>query len=226
MMDKRGKFNTFMVVTFVVLMLLLIGIIAIGGGFDDFTGDVRSLLPSVEGESFGDRISSSIGFEDAFDQNGLVFFNYIFGEIPEYLVVLTGGSSGQAYSAGIVIIGLWVLLLLSFADIARLFSTFNAATSWAAAVVLAIIAANINFVKLIAVFMLTITAGLGAFSVFAGLILAFILFLGIQFGSDRLRRFAHRKKLSEMEMRAAMGSESAKQGLKVLKGIGKEAAHK
>ena len=221
-MSKRGRSAVaFMAFAFIIVFVVIFAIIVFGGGFDNFSSDVKSLLPTVEGDTFAQRISASTELGKVLGNEDLNFLKYIFGNVPDYLIALTGGndSNGSSFSAGIVIIGIWFLLLLSFADIVRLFSTFNTATSWIAAFVLTIIAANVKLVMVVAVFMLTITAGFGAFSVFAGIILAFILFLGVQFGSDYLREFAEKRKMSEMRMRAAMGSARAAEGLKAAAGF-------
>lgn len=216
-MNKRAKASNFMLLTFGLLALVIIFLFLSAFGLigpEWFSKDVKSLFPEVTGDTFYERIKSDTPIGVALGNSDMNWLRYIFGNVPDYLVVLTGGTpDGEAFSAGIVIIGIWILLLLSFADIVKLFSTFNTPTSWIAAIVLTIVAANVKVVMVITVFMLTVTAGFGTFAVFAGIILAFALFLGVQFGSDTLREFAVKRKMSEMRMRAAMGSERAAAGL-------------
>lgn len=210
----------FLIASFVIIVVALAIWLIWGNGLDTFT------KLSGSDASFGDRISQTTSLSSIFGLDSDSPFraiDYIFGDVPQYLIERTsGGSGGNGISAAIIIIGLWFLLFLSFADIVRLFGTFNAVTSWISAALLAIIAANLKFVMFVGVFALSITAGLGAVSVFAGLILAFVLFLGVQFGSEKLRDFAEKKKRSEMRIRAAMGSTKAVEGLKGLKEIGEE----
>jgi len=56
-------------------------------------------------------------------------------------------------------------------------------------------------------------------SVFASIILVFVLFVGVQFGSDKLRKFAIKRKKTELKLRTMMGSKKAAEGLKTLKEI-------
>lgn len=210
-MNKRGATWPVWAAIAIVGSLFLIYLL---GGWG-----VGDLVKKLEVPSLGEAGKDVKKFSDpeVFNNERLEFFNYIFGGIPQYLVDLT-----SPVSAAIIIFGIWLLFFLAFGDVIPLFGSFNKPVGWVAAAVLTIIAANLRVVTWIAVSSLVITSALGTFSVAASILLIFILFLGFTFGSDKIKELVERKKMSEMRMRAAMGSEKAKAGLKALKDIGVE----
>lgn len=214
MMNKRGV-STFIIWTLVVLAAVVI-LVWLFGGFSK----AAEFFAGKDSTPFSQKIEQTIGFDEVYGSTW-GFLNYIFGEIPKYVAdATTKSDSGKPFSAAIIIIGLWFLLFLSFSDVIRLFGTFSSYTSWIIAGVLALIAANVKLLTVISVAMLSFTAVFGAFSVFAGIVVTFIIFLGIQFGSEQLRVFAEKRKITEMRIRAMSGSAKAQAGLKAMKDIG------
>lgn len=209
-MNRRGGVPVWiwLILAFFVVTL---GATIIGYDFSSFLNEKGSI-------SLINEIGKTIGFETAFNLPGAIWFNYIFGQIPFLLADYTNNIS-----AGIIVIGLWFLLFLTFGEVLGLFSFFNQITSWIGGALLAIIAANIKLISLISVFLLAVTSFLGALSIFASIILAFVAFFGVNLGLGKFKEWANERRKAVLRMQASMGSEKAKAGLQVMGDVGDRA---
>ena len=153
--------------------------------------------------SFGDIFSARFSYLD-----------YVFGKVPEYLIDRTSDVS-----AAIIVIGIWLLFLLTFADIITLFSTFHKGIAWVAAALLTIIASNLKFISWISITALFVTAGFGALSVIVSLIGVFVLFLLFNWGTQSARTWVITRKNDEMTWRAGTGSRRAAAAISGLREI-------
>src|SRR3989344_4570053 len=88
----------------------------------------------------------------------------------------------NAVSAGIIIIALWLLILVTFANIISDFSTFSKTTSWIVAFCLAVIAANSGLIAGLAAAVTGVFVIFGVASVYVGLAAAFIVFIALNWG--------------------------------------------
>lgn len=205
MFTKRGAINSplFWITIIVALVIAVYSYIA---------GNPANLIDEIR-QSSQTVISFKQLWGDAFAP-----LDFIIGRVPQYLIDQVGSPT----SASIIILGIWLILLFTFADILSIFGLFSKATSWVIAAVLSIIAANLKLLSFISVFSLVFTAAFGALSVFMSIILVFAVFLGINLGIDSLRVFAVKRSISEAKIRALKGSEAAREGLDALKKIGHE----
>ena len=159
-------------------------------------------------------VQETISFEAAFGNGNLVILTYIFGRIPTYQVDATNLAS-----AVIILIGVWLLLFLTFGDILSLFGTFSTPISWFIALILAIVAANLKFVVWLSIVGLVLASGLGAIAVFVNLIGIFIVFILFNYGSNAAREWVLHRKISSLKLRSAMGNAKVLEALKALKQI-------
>ena len=210
-MNKKGGFTGIAKIVLwvggIYLLLSVLSFLILGYGLAEFVEkEVETKISDAvrNTESFGVVFASQFAF-----------FDFIFGQIPSYLINFTNNTS-----AAIIIIGIWFLLLLTFGDVMSIFGTFSKTASWAIAIVLVIVAANIKIITWIAVVGLVLAAGLGAAAVFVNIIGIFIIFILFNYGSDEIREWVIERKRKEMGIRAAMGSGKAKAGLQTLAEIG------
>ena len=157
-------------------------------------------------------VKDTKGFHEVFFKGDtrFEFLKYILGEVPQLLIGYTNNVS-----AGIITLGIWLILLLAFGDIIALFGTFRPLVSWLIAFILTLIAANLKFVIYMVAFSLIVTSYVGAVSVFLSLILIFLFFFAFFLGMSPLRKMLVARKLAEMSMRVAIGSVKAAEGVKV-----------
>ena len=172
-------------------------------------------------EAFHQNLQSGfIGFENSavFGNSAFKFLNYIFGSIPNYLINTLG--EGSEISSAIVIVAIWVMFFLIFADIMRVFSPFRAEISWIVAGLLAIICANLRFISVISVYMLTIMAAFGSLAVLFALGSVFVFFLLFHFGSENVRTWLMMRRAQDHAMRIAAGGEGIAGTIEGLEKIG------
>lgn len=171
-------------------------------------------------EVFKNRMGEpSVSFGDAWDNDAFRFLDYIFGKIPSHLIEWREDASGLEIGASIITIAIWVLFLLTFGDIMTTFGFFSKQVGWMVAVVLAIIAANIQILKFVSVVGLSVTAIFGTASVLLSLLWIFVLFVLFHFGSGGLRRWVMIRRAEDSAMRAVAGGKKAAAGIDVLKDI-------
>jgi hypothetical protein len=202
MVNKRGM--SFALASGIIGTVLLIVFAVVGFSY---LGNVITIndveVPSMD----------TVGFEDSkvFGLKSAKFLNYIFGEVPIYLTAWATGVS-----AGIIMIGLWVVLLVTFGDVMSLFSMFRESIGWLIAVVLTIVAANVKLLTYVSVVALSLTAGLGVIAIFLSLALVFILFVGFNFGTSALRKKLIERRAEDAALEATAGGIKAASAIEVL----------
>jgi len=223
MIEKRGQsgWRTFGIIAMILFIIIFIVII-----FGLVTSsDPGAIFKKIGLPNFSEALDedayvpTSFSSVAVFNNKDLEFLDYLFGYVPEYLIT----KVGNGVSAGIIMIGIWVLFFLTFGDVVRLFGSFNTIISWIIAFVLTLIAANLKFTGYLAVVGLSITAGFGVLSVILALIFIFVLFILFNLGIQPINQWILYKKEAEMTMRAAMGSTRAAKGLETLKKIERSA---
>ncbi len=213
MVNRKGKVHY----TFWIALVFIVGILIF---VDIALGDTFDLWP---GTALGDNLNSGgIGFEDAqvFGNPSFKFFNYIFGQIPQFLI----DDLENATSAAIIVVAIWALFFLAFSDIFRMFGgIFSPAVGWISAGLVAVIAANLKFVSVIAIYMLTVMAAFGSLAVLVVLASTFGLFLMFHFGLSDIREMLIMRRAEESALKAAAGGEIMASGAGVLAKLAKKA---
>ena len=145
---------------------------------------------------------TSFGNEEVFG-TGFGFLDFIFGKVPLFLINVSGGTG-----AAIIVIAMWLLIWFTFGDIIASFSTFSNWVSWASACLIAIIAANLKGIVYILAFVIGIFAFLGTLAVIAGLVAAFVAFIGVNWGIKGLGSWLMERKLLMVAHKAAVKTEA------------------
>ena len=217
MINKRGQgWDWGVIVPTIIVIGVILFISYLIWGFPSNLGSAPDQTPSI-----GEAVKDAKSFGDIFENPRAAILDNIFGKVPPFLINLTSDIS-----AAIIIIGIWLLLVLTFGDILSVFGVFSPMIGWITGIVLGIIAANIKVVMYFAVVALIITYGLGALSVVLSIILTFGIFIAFNFGTQKLRQMLLNRKMTELRLRAATGSAKAKAGLETLAEIGQAAARK
>ncbi len=216
-MNKKGAWSGWgPSIAFAIILVALIFIFA----YNDI-----DIFPS-SGE-FTKGYGSAEGFDTAFGSPAFKPLNYIFGYIPQILVDITGGkgigtegptTEEASISAGLVIIALWTIMFLIFADIMNIFGPFSKPVNWAVAVLFAIIGANIKIVSYIAVYFLVIFSTFGSFAIMLSLFMPIILFVLFHFGGQKIRHWVIMRRAQDTALRAVAGSQKASGAIE---GLGK-----
>lgn len=152
-----------------------------------------------------------------------------FGIIARYLFGPVTTVTNDALSAVIITIAIWVLLMITFGDIISSFSTFSGWVSWSIAVLIGIVAANLNWITAIIAWAVGIFAYLGALAVFVGLGGAFAAFVIVNLGIYKLGHWVMaRKALGEASKKATAitaGGKVTAASAGAIKNIGKAIAN-
>ncbi len=121
-----------------------------------------------------------------------------------------GFSGFGGGSETVVQLMIWLILFVAFADILEL--VFSDVTRWAIGFGLAVIAANVGIVSGMNVFLFSMAAGLGGFSVAAVISITFIAFLAAHFGLEWavmwIKNARRMKSVREGTAKVAAGAEA------------------
>lgn len=170
-----------------IWILIVIIVLAIGFTVYGFSKGFSSR------QDFANAFSQpSVGFEEdsIFGSDLFRPLNYIFGKIPAHLAEWTQDSEGNSYGAAIILIGIWLMFFLVFADIIGLFGFFsNAAVSWIVSALFVVILANLKVIIAVSAIALAVMAVFGALSVLASIALVFGFFLAFHFGTAPFRQW-------------------------------------
>jgi len=190
MFNKRGASGaavvkgtiTALAVALVVFVFVMLGIwiLVVSGGWDIIAKEINGIKIDSSSTSFGDAFGGSY-----------VFFGYIFGGIANFLF----GVTSAKFSPVIITISIWLLLFVTFGDILATFGPFSTTVSWLTGFLLAVIAANLNFVVIMTTFFIGIVSFMGAAAVVAGVGLAFVTFFAVNFGITSFAPFMMRRKM-------------------------------
>jgi len=151
----------------------------------------------------------SAAVDDGWGSTGVLsqILRYIFGQ--------TTDITSNEVSAIIITIAIWILIVFTFADIIKTFSTFSPLVAWSAGFAFALIAANLNWIVHILSWFVGIAAFLGGLAVIAGIVGAFIVFIGVNLGLTFLKPFIQGRKEMAKDTEAMMGAMRAATGIKV-----------
>ena len=192
MFNKRGISDTGKII---LAIAIVIGILVLGSIF--FNTEIW------------DKINKNLSIDtnvDGFDTKfGKTFgwMTYVFGGIPTWLKGLVGENS-----AIVITLFTWLLLFVTFGDIFAAFSTFSKPASWVIAFAMAVIFANLKVLVIILGFFIGIFAFVGGFAVIVGLLTAFIVFIGVNWGIGSIGPFIIRRKMLLLAARHAAESEA------------------
>ncbi len=192
MFNRRGLGDTGKIILAIVIV---IGILVLGSFFFrteiwDKINKNLSIDTNVE------------GFDTAFGKT-FGWMTYVFGGIPTWLKNLVGENS-----AIVITLFTWLLLFVTFGDIFAAFSTFSKAASWVIAFAMAVIFANLKVLVILLGFFIGIFAFVGGFAVIVGLVTAFIVFIGINWGIGTMGPWIIRRRLLLTAARHAAESEA------------------
>ncbi len=203
-MNKKGLHPFIWVVSILLIIAAGVGTVTY---FRSNTSQNINVVFSVEP-------SRQIG--EVVNQPAFNWLSYFVGEVPEWLI-----SQTSQISAIIIIIAIWFILLLTFGDIVAAFGTFsNEYVGWGIGTLLAVIAANMKLVMYIATWSFMATAGLGVLSVAFALAIPFVIFLFVQFGSQKIANFSRMRKLA---YKRAKGIDRVRGGVRTAAAMGGEA---
>lgn len=156
--------------------------------------------------------SKTIG--EAINQPSLDWTSYFVGKVPQFLIDKT-----NTFSAVIIVVAIWLILLLTFGDIVSAFGTFSEKwIGWTIGSILAIIAANMNIVMWIAAWSFMATSALGVLSVATALAIPFVVFLLVQFGLTNIAEWQRKRKNAYDHAR---GVDNITQGARTLGAVGR-----
>jgi len=213
MLNKRGavKWVVLGIVAIVVLVVLMI--IIVSTPLWPKITSAASVSVDASATSFGTILGSS-----------WAFFDFIFGQVPSFLVALTNTK----WSPVIITVAMWLLLFVTFGDIIATFGTFNHSVAWLVAFLVAVIAANVKFVIYILAFSIGLFSILGGFAVIAGLVSAFVAFFAVNWGVKGLGPWLMRRKafiqVEKTQIATEVGAKEVAGAIKGMKDIGEELA--
>jgi len=209
-MNKRGEGKEWILPVVILAIVVIFFIyVFVGNPFSSQGGESKIIQLAKETTPFS---SSTIWGERA------KVLDYTFGGIPNYLLASTS-PTGSA----IIMIGLWLILLLTFGDILTMFGFYNKTIAWVIAIVLTIVAANLKVVSMIAAGALGATAFLGVLSTIIGIGSAFVLFILFHFGTSAFRRRLIIRRAEDHAMRVTAGGKKMAAAAGVLKKLADEA---
>ncbi|MDO8508692.1 MAG: hypothetical protein Q7S27_03335 [Nanoarchaeota archaeon] len=215
-MNKRGAVGKSDYKSWLGPVVIIIVIIVFMFIIDYASGDKFSVFP-------GDKFSQNIGKEDvsyeiAFGK-GFGWLDYIVGKVPQYVIDVTGNNP---QSSGIVIIALWIVFFLIFADIFYMFGNFSGYVRWPVAGLLALIFANVKVISNVTVYFLTVFALFGSLSAIFSIGFVFVMFILFHFGGSGVRTWIAMRRAGDKAMRAVAGGEEVAGTLEGLKKVGEE----
>jgi len=163
---------------------------------EDSREDVKNALEGIE-NPLVKTVMSSIGV-------------YIFG-------MYSIEDMSDKYSIATIIILfflIWLILFVGISDILHYFSAFSPWASWLIGFAIAVVAANIGIVQMVVYWTIFIFAFLGAIAIFAGILAAFVLFIGVSWGSQKAGLWKSR-------MMASKGRNYIQQGVQTAADMGR-----
>jgi len=199
-----------------VLGLLLVSFIVMSV-FVSFTAPVSAQQGEVNRQAVVDFIFDTPVISTVF---GLVFGLWDKRSLGNLRASWFLAPENTGLSVLIIYLMIWLVLFVGFSDIVSLFAPFSSRIGWIIGAALAIITAQFRFIYQIGSWLAAVLAGLGAFSIFFGIGMAFLAFIALSWGNQKARVWATKRKIAQMQVKAAQGSESAREGLKLLKGLG------
>ncbi|MAG11164.1 hypothetical protein CMI44_02535 [Candidatus Pacearchaeota archaeon] len=206
--DKRGQGipKAVLWIGGILIVGVIIFFIVNSGFFDGISKgiDTTSMKPSETSIAQGDGAGKTVKY-----------FDYIIGGVPNMLI-----SNTSEVSALIIVIALWLLIFITFADILAVFSTFSREVAWVVGFLISVIAANMNFIVTVSVFAVGIFAFLGALSVFVGMFAAFAAFIAVNWGIGRFGPWVIHRRAMQAAATEAIESEAGGRTLRgVLRGL-------
>jgi len=203
-MNRKGNSFTKILVPIIVVAVIIGFMVYLQYGFGvkiiPTQGEFSAAL-SAAPESFGTAFASS-----------LTFFDFIFGKIPGHLSDVVDNG----VSRGLVIIAIWFIFFLMFADIMSLYGGFSTAVNWVVAGLLALILANVKVIAIVTVYALTVLAIFGSFSIILSIASIFGLFILFHFGSHGVRNWIQNRRSQDAALAAQRGARRISAGADVL----------
>lgn len=187
--------------------ILILGLVLFSIFYDGFTLTPDSLL---------NQNTYSFNYAFGGTNGNLEWLDYVFGVIPANLA----DTVNNEISAGIVIIAMWLIFLLVFVDIFRMFSFFSQPVNVLTAVLLTVISANIHGISFLTSYFLAVFAILGSFSIIAGIGFALVLGFLFHFGGQGIRDWIQNRRLGDETYKATIGAARAAAGVEAAAAIG------
>jgi len=209
-MNKRGVVPpvAFVVIGIVVLTFLLLGFFIVAQNVDWRIDETLIDTESVSNKDVATKI---------------VVLDYITGRIPAFLIEKT-----NEWSALIITVSMFLLLFITFGDIIATFGTFNQWVGWLAGFLMAVIAANLQFVISIITFFVGILSVFGGIAVVLGIGTAFVAFVFANFGIKSMAPWMMRRKAmhhaAKMDVSSSRGANEAVRGVRAMRAMGRDIA--
>lgn len=209
--DKKAQMNAFWwIIIFIGIIFVIYLVFAISNNqinFKDFFSLEVKTIPEIVGGFSGSNVALT---------QVVSIFNWIIGPVS----VTTINLSGSEISALIITVAIWIMILLMFGDILSTLSFFSKGVSWALAILLTIVLANLKFAVLIAAGMTAIFGTFGVIAAYLGLAASFIAFLGVDWGVKSMMPWIMRRKSAIGAVRSKATTEQIKAAIGHYKEIG------
>lgn len=154
-------------------------------------------------------------------QNAVTLFGnvlgFIIGKIPDNMIASSGNMSSL-----IILICFWIMLALLFGDVLRNFSTLSSGISWAVAVLMVVIAANLNFLANFVSVLTGVFIGLGVFAVYASLLSSFLVFFAVEWGIGSMAPWVMRRKGMQRALKSQEATQTILDAITHYKQVGRE----
>ncbi len=196
-----------------IILIITVLLFVVAASSDDF-----DLFPSPDnfkkpGVSFSEVLTTGRVALPAFP--GLFLLDFIFGKIPGHLL----DTVENAMSAAIIVIALWFILFLIFADMLRLFGNFSSAINWLVAGLLVLIGANLSILSSVVVYFLSVFAVFGSLAIVFSLGAIIVIFIMFHFGSSYMRRWIIERRAEDAAIKAVAGAKEAAAGIQILRDL-------
>jgi len=207
----------FVIVFFLLVLINMFTGASVKSFFKDFGSRSNTISLNLTEKNFT-SYSKIIG------DDRVIFLDYVFGAVPNHLIERTGGIEGRGkYSAVIIMIGIWLLFFLIFADIANLFSTFNKTIPWLLSFVLTVMAANLKMINYIVTIMISFSLNFAKYSIIIALVVAFLMFVLASLGIEWIRTIIEERRKSKERLRAAIKGAKVSAGIEAAERLGEVA---
>ncbi len=220
--DKRGQNRTFLpglIIGVILVIIFVIGVWSIYsfsvGHFSGF--DYMEGLDTSISENF--KLKKELSGVDPLNRFLFLVGNtldIVVGKVPGFLNERVG-----LMSAGVIVIAMWFLFLITFGDIISVFGTFRESVSWMIAILLTVIVANFGGIGSILKFLILLFVPfLGPAAVFVGIGTAVAAFLIVNLGISTWGPWIMRRRMMQEASKTAIESEKGGQDVaSVIKGM-------
>ena len=137
---------------------------------------------------------------------GRIIFTIVFGIGSTSDLANLHGAGYNGASEIIIFIATWFIMLLVIKDLITIFSTFEEAVSWVVAAGLMIIIGQLGWILGLATWFASLAAIIGAFAIWAEIIIVLVVAFGVAFGAQWAAKWAAKRKFARQAAKADVGA--------------------